>query len=181
MSAAVTRTKWKWFWAWDAPKEEKWLEQMAREGWRLARGGVAFKFVKAEPGECRYRLDYRTELGADLREYIALCRDAGWEHVCRFSGWHYFRTSNPDAPELHTDPSSLAERYKKLLALLIIVLALNVSVFNTERWPEGDRWGDFLRVANVIRGALVVLLCYAVYRIAHYIKRLKSDSRRPVI
>lgn len=181
MSAAVTRTKWKWFWAWDAPKEEKWLEQMACDGWRLVRGGIVFEFVKAAPEQCRYRLDYRTESGSDLREYIGLCRDSGWEHVCRFAGWHYFRTADPKAPELHSDPASLAERYTKLLALLIILLALNLSLFNTQRWPRGDHWGDFLWAVNVLRGALVVVLCYAVFRIASYIRKLKSDSSRSAL
>jgi hypothetical protein len=26
---------WKWFWVWDFEKEERWLNQMAMEGWVL--------------------------------------------------------------------------------------------------------------------------------------------------
>ena len=80
-----TCTRLRLFWAWDAPKEEKWLEKMARDGWLLTRGGIRFHFVRATPAECRYRLDYRTESGPALSEYLNLCHDAGWQHVCRFT------------------------------------------------------------------------------------------------
>jgi hypothetical protein len=141
---------------------------MAQQGWHLSRGGIVFTFVQGAAAHCRYRLDYRTETRDNLREYISLCKDAGWQHVCRFAGWHYFRSTDPKAPELHSNPASLAERYKKLLALLIVLLALNLSMFGTQRWPEGDSWGGFLRAVILLRAAVIVLLGYAVYRIASY-------------
>lgn len=181
MSAAVTRTKWKWFWAWDAPKEEQWLEQMAGEGWRLVKAPIAYKFVKAEPEAWRYRLDYRTEPGPELREYIGLCKDAGWEHVCRFSGWHYFRTSDPKAPELHSDPSSLADRYKRLLVLLAVLLVVNIPFFTTPRGNHAQNWGTAMSVINAIRVGAVLLLGYGVVRIGLYIRQLKAKSRSHIL
>lgn len=172
----ATCTRVKFFWAWDAPKEEKWLEQMARDGWLLVRGGVVFRFARGTASECRYRLDYRTETGSALHEYLNLCRDAGWEHVDRFANWHYFRCLDPAAPELHTDPESLAASYKRLLALLVGVLILNVVLFLPHATTGSARFGAFYQATEWIRFGLMGLLAYGIYRIAAFIRRLHAGG-----
>ena len=174
MPGPSSRTHFRFFFAWEADKEELWLERMARDGWRLTHGGIFFRFVQSPPCADRYRLDYRTESGEKLRDYVDLCKDAGWEHVSRFAGWHYFRTSDPAAPELHSDPASLAERYKHLLALLLVIFGINVLFMLTDlnRPPRG-RFGDFYAFFEWVRAALVALLAYAIYRIAAFIRELR--------
>lgn len=175
-SATCSRVK--WFWAWDAPKEEKWLERMAREGWFLVSGGIVFRFVRGTPSECRYRLDYRSETGQALSEYIDLCRDAGWEHVDRFANWHYFRCADPTAPELHTDPESLAASYKRLLVLLIILLVLNLALsMNAHFGSRGDLAG-FHRTIQWVHLGLAALLVYGVYRIGAFVRELRDSGQR---
>ena len=34
-----TKTLHKWFWVWEFEKEERWLNEMAQEGWALTCGG----------------------------------------------------------------------------------------------------------------------------------------------
>lgn len=172
-----TLTRLRWFWAWDAPKEERWLEEMAREGWRLASGGILFRFRKGAPCECRYRLDYRTERRGELDEYIDLCRQSGWEMVSRFGAWHYFRNFNPDAPELHSDPSSLADRDRRLLTLLLVLLGMNVMLFLT-RPAHSVRLGSFYQAVEVFRFGIVALLAFGVIRIGLYIRDLQRESTR---
>lgn len=168
-------TRVRWFWAWDAPKEERWLEQMARDGWHLVSGGIRFQFRRGAPSECRYRLDYRTERKADLEEYLDLCRQSGWEMVSRFGAWYYFRNFDPDAPELHSDPSSLADRYRRLLALLIILLSMNVVLFVT-RPAHSPRLDFFYQVAEFLRFGAMALLAFGVIRIGLYIRDLQRES-----
>lgn len=172
----ATCTRVKWFWAWDAPKEEKWLERMAREGWFLVSGGIVFRFRRGTPAECRYRLDYRTETEASLKEYIGLCQDAGWEHVARFANWHYFHCSDPEAPELHTDPESLAERYKRLLAVLVVLLMVNLLLFASRPQDAPSRFEGFYSAMDWIRAGVVALLAYAIIRIGTFIRRLRAGA-----
>ena len=68
------KTVFKLFFVWDFEKEERWLNEMAQEGWVLDNTGFSFyTFVRCEPGEYIIRLemnpssDYRAfvkELGA---------------------------------------------------------------------------------------------------------------------
>ena len=40
------------FWAWEFDKEEKWLNEMAQEGWLLDGVGLCtYRFAACEPGE----------------------------------------------------------------------------------------------------------------------------------
>lgn len=181
MSDQPTLTRFRFFTVWQADQEVRWLEQMAREGWHLTRGGILFKFRKGPPSMVRYQLDYRTETGVQLKEYLDLCRDAGWEHVSRFANWHYFRTAEPSAPDLHTDPASLADRYKRILALLAIVLFANMPFFVTPRRSEPPDWITAWSVMNGVRLLLIVVLGYGIIRIGIMIRELKSKSSRHML
>lgn len=176
MGHEITTTRLRFFAVWQADKEIRWLEQMAREGWHLVRGGILFKFRKGAPAMVRYQLDYRTETGAQLQEYLDLCRDAGWEYVYRFASWHYFRTTDASAPDLHTDPASLADRYKRILALLALLLLVNMPFILTPRRSEPSHWITALTAFNVIRGILVITLGYGIIRIALRIRELLAKS-----
>jgi hypothetical protein len=39
------KTVLKVFFVWQDEDEERWLEEMSRRGWHLARGGILFRFV----------------------------------------------------------------------------------------------------------------------------------------
>ena len=62
------KTVFKLFFVWDFEKEERWLNEMAQEGWVLDNTGFSFyTFVRCEPGEYIIRLemnpssDYRAD------------------------------------------------------------------------------------------------------------------------
>lgn len=168
-----TKTEVRWFWAWDGAKEERWLEAMAREGWHLVSGAIIYTFVKGAPAEVRYRLDWRTGTTASLREYFDLCRDAGWERVCGFGSWHYFRTADTAAPELYTDRESLVERYRRLLALIVVVTIPNAMSLLTN-W---GRDGEFLTALRVTQAVLVAVLLYGIVRMSLFIRGLKAGVK----
>lgn len=169
-----TRTDVRWFWAWDAAKEERWLEAMARDGWRLVSGGIVFRFVRDTPAEVRYRLDWRTGTASSLKDYFDLCRDAGWQRVCSFGSWYYFRATDSSAPELYTDRASLAERYKRLIALLAILAIPQVLSLSTT-WPLRDGSTTLAPWLHTIQAALLALLAYAAVRLWLHIRQLKGD------
>ena len=104
------KTVFKLFFVWDFEKEERWLNEMAQEGWVLDNTGFSFyTFVRCEPGEYIIRLemnpssDYRAfvkELGA---EYIGGC--VNWVYFRRKAELGSFEPHRPDAfPDLSGKP-----------------------------------------------------------------------------
>ena len=47
-----TKTLHRNFWVWEFEKEERWLNEMAQEGWALQNAGFCtYTFEKTEPGQ----------------------------------------------------------------------------------------------------------------------------------
>ena len=83
---------------------EGWLESMAARGLHYDHSDAfLFHFLRGEPAAVRYRLEPRGTL--DCPEGMEHCRTLGWELTGYMGkGFSLFRTWEPDAPELHTDP-----------------------------------------------------------------------------
>ena len=82
------KTVYKFWFVWDYDKEEKWLNDMAREGWALVDVGFnRFTFEKSEPEEYIVRLEMRD---AD-NDHISFMESTGAEYIGRCLRWHYFR------------------------------------------------------------------------------------------
>jgi len=178
MSEKMTKTVIRAFWAWNSEKEERWLGRMAAQGWRLAAPrGVYYRFEKAEPAAVVFRLDWRSPKKAERAEYLGLFQDAGWEHAGEFGGWHYFRTPAGDGPppEIHTDPESRMDMYRRLLGFIsIIFIAVWVPFFTrlTGRWPSGTVWSAF----RVFQALLTVLWIYILVRVGLKVRELKRGK-----
>lgn len=113
---------------------EVWLEEMAARGLHLERlGRSTALFLRGEPAAVRYRLEPLEGVkGRDWAEYDAVLAGDGWELVadeventCRL-----YRTADPNAPEVHTDPvvqsfvlERLVRRQRRGLALSLVLFA----------------------------------------------------------
>lgn len=109
--------------SYDIPGMESWLEERARQGLHLTADGFFLGFAVMQKGEgrpSRYRLDARKPRGifSDSGEadpaQVELAEDFGWEYVCRYSYFDIYRTDDPNAPELHTDPALQALTLKRV-------------------------------------------------------------------
>lgn len=107
----------------DLPGMEGWLEDLSRQGLHLSSDGFFLGFAVLQKGEgkqYRYRLEARKARGlfSDSEEadpaQVALAEDFGWEYVCRHSYFDIYRTDDPSAPELNTDPSLQALTLKRV-------------------------------------------------------------------
>ena len=84
----MKKTVRKWFWVWDFEKEERWLNEMAMQGWVLDGIGFAkYHFVPCEPGEYTVRL----EMHEHDEAYLGFMRETGAEYIGRMVQWIYFR------------------------------------------------------------------------------------------
>lgn len=99
-------------------KEEKWLEQMAGQGWLLSKKALFYSFRKIEPEAKTIRIDYREINSAnDFRDYCTLFEDSGWKHIAgtRSSGTQYFlKIDENSTDDIFSDTFSQAGRYKRL-------------------------------------------------------------------
>jgi len=105
-------------------EEEEWLSKMDADGWRLAKRGWAWYAFRRRPvdeGSTErpiYRMDFWPQSSAhNMDDYIAIARDAGWEHVVAYYGWHYFRHGGGagEFPEILSDRESQVAKYRRIL------------------------------------------------------------------
>jgi hypothetical protein len=178
-----TKTVFKAIFAWDDEKEEKWLEQMAASGWHLKSVAPYFyTFQRGDPETVTYRLDYKFTLNKDYGEYAAIFQDSGWELVSMMGNWHYYRikTENHSTPEIYNSGRAKAQKYRRLLAFLLSFLLIYLLLFNPLRLLRHEDQGaftPFYDVTLILAIVLVVLMVYAVIRIAVKIRKLESQSK----
>ena len=169
-------TKFKWFWAWEDEKEEKWLEAMSENGWHLENPGLpcVYHFIKGEPRDYSYRLDFRTGSFKSLEEYRQICRDAGWQELGRMGSWYYFRKEcrAGEKPEFFSDKQSKMQKYRRLLLFLVIFLPIlfnGLFIFSRREhsWP--------MSALGILYVFLFAIFGIAIIRLLLRIKKLKQS------
>jgi hypothetical protein len=169
-------TKFKWFWAWDDNKEEKWLEDMSQNGWHLENPGLpcVYHFIKGEPRDYSYRLDFRTGSFKSLQEYMQICRDAGWEMLGRMSSWYYFRKEcrGGQKPEFFSDKNSKAQKYQRLILFMVIFLPI---LMNGMRMVFSGSNSRFFTGVGIFYVFLLLFWTYAIVRLLLRVKKLKKN------
>ncbi|MGA9752710.1 MAG: DUF2812 domain-containing protein [Acidobacteriota bacterium] len=177
----TTRRVFRIFMAWNDEKEGRWLAQQERDGWRLSGVGCfAYRFERAAPADVAYRLDYGPPKFQDKSEYFGIFQDAGWEHVGSRKQWQVFRKPIVDGrvPEIYTDPRSRIAMYRRLLGLMLamlamlgIITAVNLDMKNSifERVPF--TFGLYI--------GMMTVFAYGAVRILLIISRLRRNAPRP--
>ena len=87
-----TLKKYRYFSIVDYEKEQEFLSEMHRNGWRFVKvTGVGFyHFEECEPAEVVYQLDYNQEGIEHKSEYIKMFSDCGWDYIQDYMGYSYF-------------------------------------------------------------------------------------------
>lgn len=167
----------KLFWAWQDDQENKWLEGMAEEGWKLVKYNLlVYTFEKMEPKKYIYKTDFKSNQNRDLQEYLTLFEDAGWEHVTEYKGWHYFRTEAAKAktPDIYSDTDSKIEMFRRLLYFLLMPLIAILLIAFTIVFNSSFSHIKFMIILRVIYVMLIFLLGFGVLNILFKMKRLKA-------
>jgi len=110
-------TKFKYFI--DIDKEEKWLVDMAAQGYQLKKAGrICYTFESTQPEDAVINMDYRYFVwDDDFANYITMFEDNGWEHIAgkKRSGFQYFkRKTDCEDEHIYTDAASRAKRYNRI-------------------------------------------------------------------
>ena len=165
-----TVRKFRWFWDDADHAIERWLEDMARQGLHLRSVRclrTIFTFERGEPAEMCYRIDFRmTRANA---HYLQLFQDAGWERADELLGWQYWRApaGSVRVGEIFTDAESMSRKYKNLIWLFMVPLALHLPF--TVMQIRGQ-W------SKAPFGVATTVAAYAlsIYCVARLVKRLQS-------
>ena len=130
-----TKKEIRYFSIFNHEKEEKYLREMHKSGWRLVRisGLCVFHFEKCEPEDVIYQLDYNPQTDDTRAEYLQMFSDCGWEHVQDYAGYSYFRKSSKDGnteDKIFSDCDSytamMARVFNKRIYPLVFIFLLAV-------------------------------------------------------
>ena len=126
----------------DVEGTECWLTDLAREGLLLKKDGLfagVAVFERAVPQRVQYRLGAAQKdtglLGDGYEpdpEQVELCAQYGWEYVARRGEFYIYRSHDPAARELNTDPAVQALALKAVKSRSVsaaIYAALWILVF----------------------------------------------------
>ena len=172
----TTITKSKLFWAWQDEKEEAWLHEMSNQGFHLQALPFPcnYQFEVGTPRNFVYRMDYIVDR-KDYANYLQLFKDAGWEHLGEMGGWQYFRTEagTGAVPEIYTDPHSKAQKYQRLMMILVVFLPIFLVMFTREVDPA-SRFAGLYLAGKFLISLMLILYAWALIMILRRIRELKQ-------
>ena len=162
---AERKTIRKWFWVWDFDKEERWLNEMAMQGWALAEvGWCRYVFEKCEPGAYIVRL----QMQKNDPDYVAFLEEVGAEYIGRVVQWIYVRRPAEEGPfELFSDVRSRLEHLRWIARMLLAVGMMNLLIGVVNALS-----GNSIGAVNV---TLATLLMYGLGRIHGKIEQLERE------
>lgn len=174
----TTKNVIKYFSIADYEKEQEYLRQMHKSGWKLVSvtGFCVYKFEKCTPEDVIYQLDYNQEGLANKDEYVKMFTDCGWEYIQDYVDFSYFRkpaAQTDGAEEIFCDDASrmqLVERIFKgrVVPLLVLFFAMLVPglIYNIVR-------GNTVIVVMFAAVVALYLVLFAALAISYYKTRRK--------
>lgn len=177
----TTRTSFKVFLPWQDENEEKWLEELAMDGWMLESVvPFAYRFRMRTEKPTVIRLDYKNSWDKDYQMYLATFCDAGWTLQTTLGNWHYF-SINPQhevVPEIYNSNHAKAHKYRRVLLglsplLLLVVGQLPRALFFSGQTTESG-FDLSLRVFYLLTSFLFL---YSFLRVCIKLIQLKTNNK----
>lgn len=164
-------TKYRWFWVWDFEKEERWLNEMAVNGWTLVEVGYCrYTFEKTDDNEYTVRL----EMHPFDEDYISFMEQTGAEYIGRVLQWIYFRKKSELGrfdifSDLDSRISHLSKIHKMILMLGLANLIIGIANLLSSRSINST-----VAVFNLL---VATLLMYGVGRMRGKIEYLENERQ----
>ena len=154
----------KWYWVWEFEKEERWLNEMAMEGWALCGVGFCrYTFERCEPGAYTIRLEMRKP----DPDYIQYMGEIGAEYIGRMVQWIYFRKRAEDGPFELFDLDAKIDHLSRIAKMLWIIGLANLLIGVVNTLHNGG-----MGILNLL---CATLLMYALGRIEGKKESLERD------
>ena len=169
------KKEFKYFSIFNHEEEQEYLREQHKQGWKFhhVSGLGTYHFIKCEPEDVIYQLDYNKESSNNKDEYIKMFSDCGWEYIQDFAEFSYFRKPVAEMNEeegIFCDESSrlaMLERvYKgRMIPVLVIFITCVLPQFmiNVQN-------GNYVLAAifGIILGGYAALFGYCA---VHYYKK----------
>lgn len=187
------KVKVKFFSISDFNKEEEWLMEMQRNGLEFcSTTGYTYTFTECPKEEWIYRLDLN-ENAADKEVYIQMYKDYGWEYVCRYGEWYYFRKKKvEDKAEdltIFSDSESKMAMCKRvmhsrlcyIIPLYLVALVYNYMLHFTAEFRGHTFLSGFFEGMGM--GLILMCVLLTVYfivefgKLNHMVKELENPIR----
>jgi hypothetical protein len=163
----------------DYEKEERWLNEMAGQGWHLVSFRLgAYRFEQGEPGGWIYRIELLpADRGSSAsQEYLSLLMDAGAETVSTHGRWVYLRRPAAMGPfELFSDLESRIGHYRRVLRLLTTALATLAGCAGALFVVSGESGGLAFQIPMVILAVAMVVLIVQTVRVSRRARGLEAQ------
>lgn len=154
---------------WDWDEEERWLNDMAAQGWHFVKYTFPFRytFEQGEPSAYQYQLqalEHKVS-SKESQDYIAFLRDMDIELVDTYLFWAYFRKPNDGQPfQLFSDTDSKL-RHMRRFALIPLISLIILCVNLMLGAPTLIAYGGILGLVLVLLECfLTVLLVFGLTR-----------------
>ena len=164
-------TKYRWFWVWDFEKEERWLNEMAANGWTLVEVGYCrYTFEKTDDNEYTVRL----EMHPFDEDYISFMEQTGAEYIGRVLQWIYFRKkSELGRFDIFSDLNSRISHLSKIHKM-ILMLGLTNLIIGIANLLSSRSINSAVAVFNLL---VATLLMYGVGRMRGKIEYLENERQ----
>lgn len=176
--------KWKFGWIYAPDLTEKWLSQMALEGYQLVRvKGQRFVFEKGERKQVSYVYDYQVKVSPN---YYDIHKESGWQlkftspyAIIKSSLWMKEYAHGEEKPQLTYDSSEKKALVRNVLlsnmgltifsaAFVLFAMWLNLPLREEAGWTL---WVNFIVIAL---GASLVVPLSSFIRTLKYVSRMRQ-------
>lgn len=174
---------------------QSWLEDLALEGLILEQESVFFGFwcfAKTAPQKIQYRLEvvrggFMEDTDTPREEVVETAEAMGWEYVTKYRSFYIYRSFDPMARPLHTDPAvqALTVKYlrRQTWTNLILDLLYAIVLLFLRRSSFGFVFKDLAMIGPVyVFCYLGLFLLFIIRPITHVyylhkaIKQLKKGN-----
>lgn len=183
-----SKTVYKFFTIPQYQQEEDYLSAMNEKGWKFTHVTFPgfYHFEKSEPKKVTYRLDYNQEGIRNKDEYVQMFSDCGWEYICDFVGYSYFRKegdTGEEREEIFCDDASRLDMMKRVFRgriiplIIIFALAIIPQLFINTVGYSGGSTQDVLSFTFLGLAILyLVLFTITAVQFYKYEKLVAGDS-----
>lgn len=175
-----TKKQFKWFTIFEYEKEQEYLRQMHKDGWKFVKvkGLGMYYFEKCIPQDVVYQLDYNQDGLAHKEEYQKMFEDFGWEYMQDYVGYSYFRKAVADdgvAEEIFCDEESRFQMMQRVIKGRMIPLLI---LFFTVLLPQFMT--NLFSTQNYLAAAFIgaVLALYLVIFVMFLVKYIQYKNNK---
>ena len=123
-----TKKEWKYFSIFNHEKEQDYLREQHKHGWKLVKvtGIGTYHFEECQAEDVVYQLDFNQEALQNKAEYLAMFSDCGWEYIQEFAGYSYFRKA---AADMDTEEEIFCDEESRLAMLECVYKSRMIPLF----------------------------------------------------